>query len=59
MIFALVVMLWPVAEALSMIRVIGAYALILGTNEIMLAFRLRRVREVGPSALPQWPRRAA
>ena len=59
MIFALVVMLWPVAEALSMIRVIGAYALILGTNEIMLAFRLRRVQEVSPSALPEQPRRAA
>jgi uncharacterized membrane protein HdeD (DUF308 family) len=57
--FALVVMLRPMAGALAMIRVIGAYALILGASEIMLAFRLRGVREVGPSALPQRPRRAA
>ena len=57
-IFGLLIMLRPLAGALALIRVIGAYALILGTSEVMLGFRLRHMRQVGrPDVLA--PRRAA
>ncbi len=46
-IFALLVMTRPLAGALALIRVIGAYALILGTTEVLLAFRVRGARYVG------------
>ena len=47
-IFALLVMLRPLAGALAMVRVIGAYALILGMSEVMLAFKVRSARKVCP-----------
>ena len=43
-IFALLVMMRPLAGALAMVRVIGAFALILGTTEVMLAFKVRGAR---------------
>jgi uncharacterized membrane protein HdeD (DUF308 family) len=46
-IFALVVMMRPLAGAIAMVRVIGVYALILGATEVMLAFRVRGARETG------------
>jgi uncharacterized membrane protein HdeD (DUF308 family) len=56
--FAFLIMLRPLAGALALIRVIGAYALILGATEIMLAFRLRGARIVARSDVAE-PRRAA
>jgi len=47
--FALVVMMRPLAGALAMVRVIGAFALILGMSEVMLAFKVRRARHIGRS----------
>jgi uncharacterized membrane protein HdeD (DUF308 family) len=47
-IFALLVMLRPLAGALAMVQVIGAYALILGMSEVMLAFKVRSARKVCP-----------
>ena len=46
-IFALVVMMQPLAGAFVMVRMIGAFALILGTTEVMLAFKVRGARETG------------
>jgi uncharacterized membrane protein HdeD (DUF308 family) len=46
-IFALLIMMRPLAGAIAMVRVIGVYALILGTTEVMLAFRVRGARDVG------------
>jgi uncharacterized membrane protein HdeD (DUF308 family) len=46
-IFALVVMMQPLAGAFVMVRMIGAFALILGTTEVMLAFKVRGTRETG------------
>ena len=47
--FALVVMMRPLAGALAMVRLIGAFALILGMSEIMLSFKVRRARQIGGS----------
>ena len=47
--FALVVMMRPLAGALAMVRVIGAFALFLGMSEVMLAFKVRRARHIGRS----------
>ena len=47
--FALVVMVRPLAGALAMVRLIGAFALILGMSEIMLSFKVRRARQIGRS----------
>ena len=47
--FALLVMMRPLAGALAMVRVIGAFALILGMSEVMLAFKVRRARHIGRS----------
>ena len=44
-IFALVIMMRPLAGALALVRVIGAFALILGMSEVMLAFKVRRARQ--------------
>jgi uncharacterized membrane protein HdeD (DUF308 family) len=44
--FALMVMLQPLAGALVLVRVIGAYALILGATEVLLAFKLRSARRI-------------
>jgi uncharacterized membrane protein HdeD (DUF308 family) len=57
-IFAFLIMLRPLAGALAMIRVIGAFALILGASEVMLAIRLRGARRVVRSDVSE-PRRAA
>jgi uncharacterized membrane protein HdeD (DUF308 family) len=46
-IFALLVMTRPLAGALALVRVIGAYALILGTTEVLLAFKVRGARYIG------------
>ena len=46
-IFALVIMMRPLAGAFVMVRMIGAFALILGTTEVMLAFKVRGARDVG------------
>jgi uncharacterized membrane protein HdeD (DUF308 family) len=46
-IFALLVMMRPLAGAVAMVRVIGAYALILGMTEVMLAFKVRGARKIG------------
>ena len=46
-IFALLVMTRPLAGALTLVRVIGAYALILGTTEVLLAFKVRGARYIG------------
>ena len=47
--FALVIMMRPLAGAVAMVRVIGAFALILGMSEVMLSFRVRRARQIGSS----------
>jgi uncharacterized membrane protein HdeD (DUF308 family) len=44
--FALIVMLQPLAGALALIRVIGAYALILGISEVLLALKVRSVPRI-------------
>jgi uncharacterized membrane protein HdeD (DUF308 family) len=46
-IFALLVMTRPLAGALALVRLIGLYALILGTTEVLLAFRVRSARYIG------------
>jgi uncharacterized membrane protein HdeD (DUF308 family) len=56
--FAWLVLMRPLAGALVMVRVIAAYALILGATEIMLAFRLHSAPSAR-SRLPESPRRAA
>ncbi len=59
-IFALLVMMRPLAGALAMVRVIGAYALILGATEVMLAFKIRGARQTGrPGVSEPSHRRAA
>jgi uncharacterized membrane protein HdeD (DUF308 family) len=45
--FALIVMMRPLAGAFVMVRMIGAFALILGTTEVMLALKVRRAGDVG------------
>jgi uncharacterized membrane protein HdeD (DUF308 family) len=47
--FALVIMMRPLAGAVAMVRVIGAFALILGMSEVMLSFQVRRARQIGSS----------
>ena len=46
-IFALLVMTRPLAGAIALVRVIGIYALILGTTEVLLAFKVRSARYIG------------
>uniref|UniRef100_Q01UB8 HdeD family acid-resistance protein n=1 Tax=Solibacter usitatus (strain Ellin6076) TaxID=234267 RepID=Q01UB8_SOLUE len=46
-IFAVIIMMRPLAGAIAMVRVIAAYALILGATEVLLAFRVRGAREGG------------
>jgi uncharacterized membrane protein HdeD (DUF308 family) len=59
-IFALLVMLRPLAGALAMVGLIGVYACILGFTEVMLAFKLRSVRDIGrPGVSTPSHRRAA
>lgn len=58
-IFALIVMMRPLAGALAMVQVIGVYALILGATEVMLAFRVRAARRVGWSGVSEPPHRRA
>jgi uncharacterized membrane protein HdeD (DUF308 family) len=58
-IFALLVMLRPLAGALRMARLIGVYALILGTTEIILAFKLRGARLANRPGVSPARRRAA
>lgn len=50
--FALLVLLQPLAGALALVRVLGAYALILGVTEVMLAFGLRSRQRVDRTRLP-------
>jgi uncharacterized membrane protein HdeD (DUF308 family) len=57
--FALMVMLQPLAGALVLVRVIGAYALILGATEVLLAFRLRSARRIEQSGAWDPTRRRA
>ena len=45
-IFALFIMTRPLAGALALVRVIGLYALFLGTSEVLLAFRVRTARYI-------------
>jgi uncharacterized membrane protein HdeD (DUF308 family) len=52
-VFALLVMMRPLAGALAMVQVIGAYALILGATEIMLAFKVRSLRNIGRPSLSE------
>ena len=52
-IFALLVMMQPLAGALALLRVIAIFAVVLGTTEVMLAFRVRRSRHQIPSGMPQ------
>jgi uncharacterized membrane protein HdeD (DUF308 family) len=49
--FAVMVMLRPLAGALALVRVIGAFALILGLTEVLAAFELRRVRRIDRTGL--------
>ena len=44
--FAVIVMLQPLAGALALVRVIGAFGLILGMTEVMLAFRVRHAPRI-------------
>src|SRR5215471_16774147 len=44
--FAVIVMLRPLAGALALIRVVGAFALFLGISEVLLAFRVRTVGRI-------------
>jgi uncharacterized membrane protein HdeD (DUF308 family) len=52
-IFALIVMMRPLAGAIVMVRVIGIYALILGATEVMLAFKVRSAREIGRTRISE------
>ena len=56
-IFALIVMMRPLAGAIAMVRVIGIYALFLGATEIMLSFRVRSAREIGHTRISEPPYR--
>ena len=49
--FGLFTLMWPKATAISLLWLIGAYAIVVGVLEIGLAFRLRRHR----SALEAFP----
>jgi len=44
--FAILVLMRPLAGALALIRLLGAYALILGLTEVMLAVELRSRRRI-------------
>ena len=52
-IFALIVMMRPLAGALAMVQVIGVFALILGMTEVMLSFRVRSARRVDWSGVSE------
>jgi uncharacterized membrane protein HdeD (DUF308 family) len=52
-VFSLIVMMRPLAGALALVKVIGAYAIILGVTELMLAFRVRAARRVGWSGVSE------
>src|ERR1700687_5164686 len=56
-IFALLVMTRPLAGAVALVRVIGIYALILGTTEVLLAFKVRSARYIGRSDISDPPYR--
>ncbi len=58
-IFALIVMMRPLAGALAMVQIIGVYALILGATEVMLAFRVRSARRLVWSGVSEPPHRRA
>jgi uncharacterized membrane protein HdeD (DUF308 family) len=58
--FALLVLTQPLAGAIVMLRLIAAYALILGMTEVMLAFRLHSAKGLPrPGVSESSPRRAA
>jgi uncharacterized membrane protein HdeD (DUF308 family) len=50
--FAMLVLMRPLAGALAMVRVLGAYALVLGATEILLAFELRSLRRIDRTRPP-------
>ena len=56
-IFALLVMTRPLAGAVALVRVIGIYALILGTTEVLLAFKVRSARYIGRPGISEPPYR--
>lgn len=58
--FAFLVLFRPLVGALTMVTVIGAYAVILGITEIVLAFKLRARRGLDRSGVrhPAYPRAA-
>lgn len=50
--FGLFTLMWPGATAISLLWLIGAFAIVIGVLEIGFAFRLRRHRPVSDAFLP-------
>jgi uncharacterized membrane protein HdeD (DUF308 family) len=50
--FAMLVLMRPFAGAIALVRVLGAYSLVLGLTEVLLAFELRSLRRMARRALP-------